>query len=108
MRELTLYLLLVLMGVAWAQDETPPQEEEETATKDVVPERDQPDKCICPEPEVQQESQQLFPPNSVFLISPLPETPVQVAPEKKTIPGYIEHLESGYSDKDYRQIPPSD
>ena len=61
--------------------------------------------CVCPEDEVQQQEASIFPPGSVFMVTPLaPEE--QKAPEKKNvIPGYIENLEPGFDDKSYKQIP---
>ena len=61
--------------------------------------------CVCPENEVQQQEASIFPPGSVFMVTPLaPEE--QKEPEKKNvIPGYIENLEPGYDDKSYKQIP---
>ena len=108
MKELSLYILLLLFGIAWAQDEemSEPDVESDASMSEIL--EDPCSQCVCPEVEQTQQSYQLFPPQSVFLISPLPENPVQVVPEKKTSPGYIEHLESGYSDGDYKQIPPSD
>ena len=61
--------------------------------------------CVCPENELQQQEASIFPPGSVFVVTPLaPEE--QKEPEKKNvIPGYIENLEPGYDDKSYKQIP---
>ena len=61
--------------------------------------------CVCPENEVQQQEASIFPPGSVFMVTPLaPEE--QKEPEKKNvIPGYIENLEPGFDDKSYKQIP---
>ena len=61
--------------------------------------------CECPENQVQEQEASLFPPGSVFMVTPLaPEA--QKAPENKNlIPGYIENLEPGYSDQSYKQIP---
>ena len=61
--------------------------------------------CVCPENEVQEQEASIFPPGSVFMVTPLaPEE--QKEPEKKNvIPGYIENLEPGYSDQSYKQIP---
>ena len=61
--------------------------------------------CVCPENEVQQQEASIFPPGSVFMVTPLaPEE--QKAPEKKNvIPGYIENLEPGFDDDSYKQIP---
>ena len=61
--------------------------------------------CVCPENEVQQQEASIFPPGSVFMVTPLaPEE--QKEPEKKNvIPGYIENLEPGFDDQSYKQIP---
>ena len=61
--------------------------------------------CVCPENEVQQQEASIFPPGSVFMVTPLaPEE--QKEPEKKNvIPGYIENLEPGFDDQSYQQIP---
>ena len=61
--------------------------------------------CVCPENQVQEQEASIFPPSSVFMVTPLaPEE--QKEPEKKNvIPGYIENLEPGFDDKSYKQIP---
>jgi hypothetical protein len=61
--------------------------------------------CVCPENQVQEQEASLFPPGSVFMVTPLaPEAPKE--PEKKNvIPGYIENLEPGFDDTSYKQIP---
>ena len=61
--------------------------------------------CVCPENQVQEQEASLFPPGSVFMVTPLaPEE--QKEPEKKNvIPGYIKNLEPGFDDQSYKQIP---
>jgi hypothetical protein len=116
-----IYLLLVLFSHdLWAQEdqlETPEEGFDQTLENEgtLKPKSETPSvkvECTCPRIE-QEYSQELpgpvsyFPENSVFIIAPWPSTPELPSQEKKRemIPGYIEKLESGYSDESYKQIP---
>lgn len=61
--------------------------------------------CVCPENEVQQQEASIFPPGSVFMVTPLAPEEQKVPEKKNVIPGYIENLEPGFDDKSYKQIP---
>jgi hypothetical protein len=88
--------------------EEPLQFEEPVADSERIP-------CDCPAfaeqaGETVPTSNDFFPNDAVFLITPYtpPTAPIQQQeqPEpKKSIPGYIEELPSGYSDESYLQIP---
>ena len=61
--------------------------------------------CVCPENEVQQQEASIFPPGSVFMVTPLAPEEEKESENKNVIPGYIENLEPGFDDQSYKQIP---
>jgi hypothetical protein len=87
-----------------------PQQEGETVPKKEAPTMKV--ECICLQqdqevPQALPGPMSYFPENSVFIITPWPSLPEAPPVERKReiIPGYIEKLESGYSDESYKQIP---
>jgi hypothetical protein len=99
-----MFLLIALFFslLLFAQEEAPIEEKypEETTIEEEIPKDEvvtEPAECVCPQEEEVVDT--LFPPNSVFLITPFPEPQEQAeeAPKKDFIPGY--------SDESYKQIP---
>ena len=134
MKTVSLILLLLSSNGLFAQSESYigtdaeedqlTQEENEQLSEDVQKPTKKSDKevisveCKCPENNKQEQEQEaesavnsLFPPDSVFFITP--DTGLNSAPpvqqmeteRKDLIPGYIDKLPRGYSDDSYKQIP---